>query len=63
MTLGPYASFIVTSYLLAALVVIALIVWISLDYRRQQKMLRDLEASGVKRRSAKSSSKPSGKSK
>ncbi|MEO6784038.1 MAG: heme exporter protein CcmD, partial [Bradyrhizobium sp.] len=36
MTLGPYASFIVTSYLVVVAVVLILIVWIALDYRRQQ---------------------------
>jgi heme exporter protein D len=59
MQLGPYASFILTSYLLAGLVVAAMIVWIALDYRRQQQTLRDLEASGVTRRSAQNPSKPS----
>ena len=34
-SLGPYASFIVTSYALVAFVVAALIVWIALDFRRQ----------------------------
>ncbi len=58
-SLGPYASFIVTSYLLAGLVVAALIVWIALDYRRQTQTLRDLEASGVTRRSAQNRGKPS----
>ncbi|MEW6766848.1 MAG: heme exporter protein CcmD [Pseudomonadota bacterium] len=57
MSLGPYASFIVTSYALVTFVVIALIVWIALDYRRQQERLRDLEAKGAKRRSSKSSGK------
>ena len=50
--LGPYASFIVTSYLLAGLVIAVLILWIAFDYRNQQRALRDLEASGVTRRSA-----------
>ena len=53
--LGPYASFIVTSYLLVGLVVSALIVWIGLDFRRQKQALADLEASGVTRRSAQTS--------
>ncbi len=57
--LGPYASFIVMSYALVAVVVAALIVWIALDYRRQQQTLRDLEASGVTRRSAQKPGKPS----
>ncbi len=52
MSLGPYASFIVTSYALVAVVVLILIVWIAVDYRRQQARLRELEAAGVKRRSA-----------
>jgi heme exporter protein D len=51
MALGPYASFIVTSYALVTAVVLILIVWIGVDYRRQQARLRELEASGVTRRS------------
>ena len=54
MALGPYASFIVTSYVLVAAVVLILIVWVAIDYRRQKERLRDLEASGVTRRSARS---------
>jgi heme exporter protein D len=50
-SLGPYASFIVTSYTLVAAVVVLLIVWIAIDYRRQKERLRELEASGVTRRS------------
>jgi heme exporter protein D len=52
MSLGPYASFIVTSYGLVTFVVLALIVWIAFDFRQQKQALRDLEASGVTRRSA-----------
>jgi heme exporter protein D len=51
MTLGPYTPFIVTSYVLVAAVVLILIVWIAIDYRRQKERLRELEASGVVRRS------------
>ena len=54
MSLGPYASFIVTSYALVTAVVLILIVWIATDYRRQKERLRDLEASGVVRRSGRS---------
>ena len=50
-SLGPYASFIVTSYAAAALVVAILIGWIVLDYRGQTGRLRALERSGVARRS------------
>jgi heme exporter protein D len=51
MSLGPYASFIVTSYALATAVVLILIAWIAIDYRRQKERLRELDASGVIRRS------------
>ncbi|GAC1477033.1 MAG: heme exporter protein CcmD [Bradyrhizobium sp.] len=51
MSLGPYAPFIVTSYLLVTAVVLILIGWIAIDYRRQTARLRELEASGVVRRS------------
>ncbi|MGY8710709.1 heme exporter protein CcmD [Bradyrhizobium sp. 18BD] len=54
MSLGPYASFIVTSYAAAALVVAILIGWIVLDYRSQTERLRELERSGVTRRSGRS---------
>jgi heme exporter protein D len=54
MSLGPYASFIVTSYLLVAVVVALLIGWIAVDYRRQQRRLRELEAGGAIRRSGRS---------
>jgi heme exporter protein D len=54
MALGPYASFIVTSYVLVAAVVLTLILWIAIDYRRQKERLRELEASGVVRRSGRS---------
>jgi heme exporter protein D len=51
MSLGPYASFIVTSYALVAAVVLILIVLIASDYRSQMERLRELDASGVSRRS------------
>jgi heme exporter protein D len=54
MPLGPYASFIVTSYGLVTAVVLILIAWIALDYRRQKERLRALDASGVIRRSGRS---------
>jgi heme exporter protein D len=54
MSLGPYTSFIVTSYALVAAVVLILIIWIAIDYRRQQERLRELDASGVTRRSGRS---------
>ncbi|MGY3107189.1 MULTISPECIES: heme exporter protein CcmD [unclassified Bradyrhizobium] len=56
MSLGPYAPFIVTSYAAAALVVVILIGWIVLDYRSQTQRLRDLDRSGITRRSGRSGS-------
>jgi heme exporter protein D len=50
-SLGPYTSFIVASYVLVAAVVLILIAGIALDYRRQKERLRELEASGISRRS------------
>jgi len=54
MSLGPYAPFIVTSYLLVALVLVILIGWIAIDYRNQTQRLRALEEGGVVRRSGRS---------
>ena len=54
MSLGPYASFIVTSYLLVMVVVLILIAWIAIDYRRQKQRVHELDASGVVRRSGRS---------
>ena len=54
MALGPNASFIVTSYALVAAVVAILIAWIAIDFRRQKARLRELEASGITRRSGRS---------
>ena len=54
MSLGPYASFILISYLLVTAVVLMLIVWIGIDYRRQKRYLHELEAGGVARRSGRS---------
>jgi heme exporter protein D len=54
MSLGPYASFIVTSYLLVTVVVLILIAWIAIDYRRQKLHLSELDASGIIRRSGRS---------
>jgi len=56
MSLGPYTSFITTSYAVVAVVVLLLIVWIAIDYRTQRARLRELEASGVTRRSGRGAS-------
>ena len=51
MALGPHAAFILTSYIVATLIVVALLGWVALDYRRQLRVLADLETQGVTRRS------------
>ena len=51
MDLGPHAAFIVTAYSLSALIIVALIAWVLIDYRAQKRNLDALEARGVTRRS------------
>jgi heme exporter protein D len=53
MNLGPHAAFIVASYVMAALVVLGLIAWVLTDFRAQRRVLTDLEARGMRRRSEK----------
>ncbi len=54
MDLGPHAVFIVAAYVIVAMVVLGLIVWVLGDYSAQRRLLADLEARGVTRRSGKS---------
>jgi heme exporter protein D len=54
MSLGPYASFIVTAYAFVAIVLALLIIWVAMDYRNQTRRLRELDESGVVRRSGRS---------
>ena len=51
MDLGPHAAFIVGAYGVALLIMITMITWIWLDHRQQTRILADLEARGVTRRS------------
>ena len=51
MNLGPHAFFIVSAYSVAALIGAAMIAWVVLDHRRQTRILADLEARGITRRS------------
>ena len=51
---GRYEPFILGSYGIVAAVVLFLILWITMDYRRQRERLRELEARGVTRRSGRS---------
>jgi heme exporter protein D len=51
MDLGPHAGFIIAAYGVATFVVLALVAWVLLDYAAQRRILRDLEARGITRRS------------
>jgi heme exporter protein D len=50
MDLGPHAGFIWAAYAAAAVVLAALVAWLVLDGRRQQHLVDELEARGVRRR-------------
>jgi len=52
--LGKHAVFILSSYGIYAAVLIGLSVWLVMDGRRQKQLLDDLEARGIRRRSARS---------
>ena len=52
MSLGQHAAFILAAYAAAIMVVAGLVGWVIVDYRAQKRVLGDLEAHGVTRRSA-----------
>ena len=49
--LGPHAAFIESAYLIAIVILAALVLWVVADHRRQARRLADLEARGQVRRS------------
>jgi heme exporter protein D len=51
MDLGPHAGFIWAAYGVVAVVLAALVTWLVLDGRRQQQLIDELEARGIRRRS------------
>jgi len=51
MDLGQHASFVWAAYGVVACVLALFALWLVLDGRRQQRLLDDLEARGVRRRS------------
>jgi heme exporter protein D len=53
MNLGPHAAFIVAAYAAALAVVIGLISWVIADHAAQRRLIAELEARGVTRRSDK----------
>ena len=52
--LGPHAAFIWAAYGAVLLVLAGLITWLVADDRRQRRLLAELEARGIVRRSARS---------
>ena len=52
MDLGPHAAYIWLSYGIVAVVIAALLGWLTYDGRRHERQLADLERQGVRRRSA-----------
>jgi heme exporter protein D len=51
MDLGPHAAYIWTAYGVVALTLATLIAWLVFDGRRMQRLVDELEARGVRRRS------------
>jgi len=58
MAAGSYAIFIVGAYAAAAAIVVALIAWIVLDRRHLIRLINELEAKGITRRSVGAAFKP-----
>lgn len=52
MDLGPHAVFIWASYAVVVIVLLGFIAWLIFDGRRYRQALDELEAKGVRRRSA-----------
>lgn len=52
MDLGPHAAFIWLAFGITAAVIAGMIAWLVLDGREQARRIADLDARGVKRRSA-----------
>ena len=52
MAASGHAGFIVAAYLVTAVVLAGLVLWIVIDGRTQRRRLADLEARGIRRRSA-----------
>jgi heme exporter protein D len=55
MDFGPHAGFIWASYAIVAVVLSLLVAWLVIDGRRQQRLLDELEARGIRRRSGQAS--------
>ena len=60
MDFGPHAGFILAAYASAAILLSLLAAWLVIDGRRLQRLLDELEAHGVRRRSDRAGSSPGG---
>ncbi len=56
--LGQHADFIVAAYAVTFVAIATLALFIIEDDRRQRRLLAELEARGIKRRSARATSEP-----
>ena len=54
---GQHAAYIIPSYVITALVMLAIIVWIQMNYARQKGEIAALEAKGIRRASDKGGKK------
>ena len=54
MDLGPHATYLWASFGVVAFVLAGLVAWLIADGRHQQRLLDELDARGVKRRSGSS---------
>jgi heme exporter protein D len=52
MAATAHIGFIVAAYGAGVVVIVALIAWVTLDYRMQRRILAELETKGISRRSA-----------
>jgi heme exporter protein D len=55
MDLGPHAAFVWASYGAVTVVLAFVVLWLVLDGRRQQRLIDELEARGIRRRSERGS--------
>ena len=55
---GPHAGFILGSYAVTLVTILALIAWVVVDHRQQRALLADLERRGLTRRSTRSGDQP-----
>ncbi len=53
MLADPHFGYIAAAYVIVAIVVTVLVIWIRIDYRIQRRLLNELEERGIRRRSQK----------